>query len=66
MSCMFISPSSFMQVSGPAAGLFTSQYEVIANNSGVYKCKMEVMYPPPYKEDCHSTEVVVAGKMQNQ
>ncbi|KAM7380178.1 hypothetical protein PAMP_003491 [Pampus punctatissimus] len=45
-------------------GLLSSQYEVTANNSGVYTCKREMVYPPPYKEDCHSTEVVLA-EMQN-
>ncbi|XP_062287756.1 T-cell-specific surface glycoprotein CD28-like [Scomber scombrus] len=45
-------------------GSFSGQYEVIANISGVYICKMEVLYPPPYKESCHSTEVVVAEKQK--
>lgn len=47
-------------------GSFSGQYEVIANNSGVYICKMEVIYPPPFKDSCHSTKVVVAGKTQYQ
>ncbi|XP_053185177.1 T-cell-specific surface glycoprotein CD28 homolog isoform X1 [Scomber japonicus] len=45
-------------------GSFSGQYEVIANNSGVYICKMEVIYPPPFKVSCHSTEVVVAEKQK--
>ncbi|KAM7406965.1 hypothetical protein PAMA_002934 [Pampus argenteus] len=46
--------------SGSADGLLSSHYEVTASNSGVYTCKREMVYPPPYKEDCHSTEVVLA------
>ncbi|XP_042282709.1 T-cell-specific surface glycoprotein CD28-like [Thunnus thynnus] len=46
------------------SGVFSSQYEITANNSGVYICKKEVIYPPPYKEECHSTKVIVAEKQK--
>ncbi|XP_041806949.1 uncharacterized protein LOC121616290 [Chelmon rostratus] len=42
--------------------LFSSHFEVTAYNSGVYICKREVIYPPPFSMDCHTTEVVVAEK----
>ncbi|KAM9344393.1 uncharacterized protein KZ484_016722 [Pholidichthys leucotaenia] len=33
--------------------------EVIASNSGVYSCKNEKIYPPPFREDRRSTMVIV-------
>ncbi|XP_023250960.1 T-cell-specific surface glycoprotein CD28-like [Seriola lalandi dorsalis] len=40
----------------------SGQFEVTATKSGVYICKREVIYPPPFIEDCHTTEVKVDEK----
>lgn len=45
-----------------AESLFSGKFEVTAYNNGVYICKREVIYPPPFSEDCHTTEVIVAEK----
>lgn len=39
--------------------LFSGQFEVTANNSGMYICRRVMMYPPPFRQDCHSTELKV-------
>ncbi|KAG8000949.1 hypothetical protein GBF38_018252, partial [Nibea albiflora] len=43
----------------------SGQFEIIANHSGVYTCKRELIYPPPQREDCHDTEVIVAEKQSS-
>lgn len=45
-----------------AEDLSSSQFEVTANNSGMYICQRKKIYPPPYNEDCHATEVIVTEK----
>lgn len=52
-------PCSFMQHPDSAGNQFSGHFEVTASSSGVYVCKREVIYPPPFTEDCHSTEVKV-------
>lgn len=44
----------------PPESLFCGQFEVTAYNSGVYICILKGIYPPPLREVCHSTEVIVA------
>ncbi|XP_040914034.1 uncharacterized protein LOC121194942 isoform X2 [Toxotes jaculatrix] len=58
---------SEIQVNKPdlAGSLFYGQFEVTANDSGFYSCKMEVIYPPPHREYCHTTEVKVDSKMSD-
>ncbi|XP_076602260.1 uncharacterized protein LOC143330007 [Chaetodon auriga] len=45
-----------------AYNLFSGHFEVTADTSGVYICKREVIYPPPFSVDCHTTELLVAEK----
>ncbi|KAK2840248.1 hypothetical protein Q5P01_013988 [Channa striata] len=44
---------------------FSGHFEVTASHSGVYTCKMEVQYPPPYQEEFYSTEIQVAVTATN-
>ncbi|KAE8299856.1 hypothetical protein D5F01_LYC02274 [Larimichthys crocea] len=48
-----------------ADSVFSGQFKVTANHSGVYICKRELIYPPPQREDCHVTEVIVAEKQSS-
>ncbi|XP_035532228.1 T-cell-specific surface glycoprotein CD28-like isoform X2 [Morone saxatilis] len=41
---------------------FFGHFEVTANNSGLYQCKVELVYPPPHSETCHTTVLKVADK----
>lgn len=54
---------SLLQESGPADMLFSGQFEVTANSSGEFLCRSEESWPPPNTDDCHTTEVIVAGNM---
>ncbi|XP_030614108.1 T-cell-specific surface glycoprotein CD28-like [Archocentrus centrarchus] len=40
----------------------TAQFEVTASESGVYCCMMETIYPPPYKQNCKTTQVNVTDE----
>ncbi|KAK2905692.1 hypothetical protein Q8A73_009635 [Channa argus] len=50
-----------MQIEMPdsAGGQLSANFDVTASRDGLYVCKMEVTYPPPFKEDCHSFQVKV-------
>ncbi|XP_076010876.1 uncharacterized protein LOC143003949 [Genypterus blacodes] len=38
---------------------FSDLFEVTAHSSGEYRCRRESLYPPPSRERCHATVVVV-------
>ncbi|KAM8748809.1 uncharacterized protein AB9X84_013886 isoform 1-T2 [Acanthopagrus schlegelii] len=46
--------------SASAEALFSGQFEVTARKSGMYICESHAIYPPPFAEECLSTEVIVA------
>lgn len=58
---------SFMKVNDPQGYPVLVQFKitVIATKSGVYTCKREVIYPPPFTEACYTTDVKVNGKTHN-
>lgn len=56
------SPLSFKTDLVSKESAFLGHFEVTASVSGMYICKREVIYPPPSTVDCHTTEVIIAGK----
>ncbi|KAG7219695.1 hypothetical protein INR49_018899 [Caranx melampygus] len=47
------------KVIDPRGCSFPGRFEVTATKSGVYICKRQVIYPPPFVENCHTTDVKV-------
>ncbi|XP_026150485.1 T-cell-specific surface glycoprotein CD28-like [Mastacembelus armatus] len=62
----YISQIQVNKRSESAESLFYGQFKVTANNSGTYVCRSEVLYPPPFRDDCHRTEVRVDGTTHGQ
>ncbi|XP_056145969.1 T-cell-specific surface glycoprotein CD28-like [Lampris incognitus] len=41
------------------SGHYSNNFQVRANGGGQYQCNIENLFPPPHKEECQTTEVVV-------